>query len=561
MIDDRDLTCFFTRIVVRCEIWGRHPAVEGGANVAARLFKVVRTVDGQTLEPTLWFDVEDLLHYVAAHRRPSGIQRLSFQIYQALKNSVWSSYSIGFVRHAPNSQFRVVDWAQVDMLFDEVEETAAIVDTASPTGNSSNVGADNQNRNSTLLDADNVETTPVSASQAPDSIAPPSSLDGLRRLSRRLPDRYRRPALQFAAMQFQAGVALAYVGGTTARAAAIRLRYLLKPEVVDKPQPEEPIVVKDILLGNVARRGDVLASIGSPWFDDDYAARLSHVRSRLGMRIAVLVYDMIPVKRPEWCRRGTVRVFQHYYSTVLPLADTVFTISHNTAQDLMIWCREKGVALAPLPIVIPIGSGFKTTNVPTVDFGRATKALGLSRRYVLFVSTIEIRKNHILLFRVWRRLLEMMPRDAVPELVFAGAEGWLVRDLMQQITNSRSLDGKLRIVHNARDTDLVALYKGCMFTVFPSFYEGWGLPVTEALGFGKPCIAAGVSSIPEAGGNLVRYFDPGNLDDAVETIRAVIEDEADLADWTRRIQDKFRPVSWTESAQAIVAALQGVAAS
>ena len=61
------------------------------------------------------------------------------------------------------------------------------------------------------------------------------------------------------------------------------------------------------------------------------------------------------------------------------------------------------------------------------------------------------------------------------------------------------------------DADLKVLYEGCLFTLFPSFYEGWGLPVTESLAFGKPCIASNRSSIPEAGGKLARYIDPNNL--------------------------------------------------
>ena len=160
--------------------------------------------------------------------------------------------------------------------------------------------------------------------------------------------------------------------------------------------------------------------------------------------------------------------------------------------------------------------------------------------YVLFVSTLEARKNHALLFRVWRRLLSEMPREQVPTLVFAGRVGWLVADLMQQLENAEWLGGKIRLVRDPSDEELLALYRGCRFTLYPSLYEGWGLPVSESLALGRPCIASNRTSLPEAGGALARYFDPDDLDDACATIRAVIEDPEGLEAWRERVAREFR---------------------
>jgi glycosyltransferase involved in cell wall biosynthesis len=176
--------------------------------------------------------------------------------------------------------------------------------------------------------------------------------------------------------------------------------------------------------------------------------------------------------------------------------------------------------------------------------------------YALFVSTIEARKNHALLFRVWRRLLEEMPADRVPTLVFAGRVGWLIGDLMQQIANTDHLDGKLIIIEDPTDAELTALYRGCLFTLFPSFFEGWGLPVTESLAFGKPCIISNRTSLPEAGGKLARIFDPDNLHDAYHIIRQTIEDRPGLARWEAEVQREFQPVPWSATVEAILSGLQ-----
>jgi glycosyltransferase involved in cell wall biosynthesis len=148
-----------------------------------------------------------------------------------------------------------------------------------------------------------------------------------------------------------------------------------------------------------------------------------------------------------------------------------------------------------------------------------------------------------------------MPRDQVPSLVFAGRVGWLVDDLMRQISNTNNLDGKLILVENPTDAELVQLYKGCLFTLCPSFYEGWGLPVTESLALGKPCLISNLTSLPEAGGTLARSFDPDNLHDAYAAIRGVIDDRPGLAAWEAQVKREFKPVPWSATVDALLAGL------
>ena len=174
---------------------------------------------------------------------------------------------------------------------------------------------------------------------------------------------------------------------------------------------------------------------------------------------------------------------------------------------------------------------------------------------MLIVSTIEARKNHMLAFRTWRRLVEELPPDRVPTLVFAGRVGWMVQDLMQQLDNCQYLDGKVVVVPDPTDAELVALYRDCRFTLFPSLYEGWGLPVTESLSFGKLCIASDRTSLPEAGGAMCLYLDPDNITSATEIIRDACLDDALIAEREARIAADFHPVPWRRSAEALVGTL------
>jgi glycosyltransferase involved in cell wall biosynthesis len=111
------------------------------------------------------------------------------------------------------------------------------------------------------------------------------------------------------------------------------------------------------------------------------------------------------------------------------------------------------------------------------------------------------------------------------------------------------------LIENPTDAEVSALYQGCLFTLFPSFYEGWGLPVTESLAFGRPCLISDRTSLPEAGGNLARSFDPDNLNDAYDVIRGVIEDRAELARWETQIRREFKPVPWSATVEALLTGL------
>jgi glycosyltransferase involved in cell wall biosynthesis len=148
-----------------------------------------------------------------------------------------------------------------------------------------------------------------------------------------------------------------------------------------------------------------------------------------------------------------------------------------------------------------------------------------------------------------------MPAAGVPDLVFAGKPGWLTADFLQQMENTFWLNGRIKFVNSPPDAALAALYQGCLFTVFPSLYEGWGLPVTESLSFGKTVAASNRASIPEAGGAFCSYFDPEDLVAATAVIRGLIERPERVAELEARIAMQFRPPSWAETAAALVAAL------
>jgi glycosyltransferase involved in cell wall biosynthesis len=470
----------------------------------------------------LWIDVEDLFEYARGNKRPSGIQRLTFEIYKAMQARYGDTGLVQFVRHdTVRNGFRLVPWTHIAALFEALTEPE-IASSITPHG----------------------------------SIAPHSPARRLfRRLVHRLPPPLRLAVTDVLMAQIEALRAWSRLAGTLWQGGRHRFRRLavLQPPTGDCRTADCVTAMEgDGSFSDRAMQGDILLVLGSPWSHPDYARLVQRQRER-GLRFALLVYDLIPIRRPEWCERGLVRLFSSWLKDVLPLCDAVFAISRATAADVEAYARESEIAL-PCPVLaIPIGTGFGSGSSPvSVSRGRT---LPPPASYVLFVSTIEARKNHTLAFRVWRRLLEDLPAERVPTLVFAGRIGWLVDDLMRQIANTAYLHGKLVVIENPTDAELATLYSGCLFTLLPSFHEGWGLPVTESLAFGKPCIISNRTSLPEAGGGLARIFDPDNLHDAYQVIRGVIEDRAGLATWEAEVRREFKPVPWSVTVEAILAGL------
>ena len=143
----------------------------------------------------------------------------------------------------------------------------------------------------------------------------------------------------------------------------------------------------------------------------------------------------------------------------------------------------------------------------------------------------------------------------MPNLVFAGKIGWLVDDLLDDLQASDYLNGKIILLRGLSDAELQQAYRSCLFTVFPSLSEGWGLPIAESLAHGKFCVASNHTSIPEAGGNLVDYFDPLNEDDALAKIERPLIDPGYLAAREAQLRAEYRVRTWGDCVHALIGSL------
>jgi glycosyltransferase involved in cell wall biosynthesis len=464
--------------------------------------------------PTLWVDISDIFHYLRHHQRPSGIQRVAFELCRALLRLDNGAGRVRFtVRDGGPRELIVTDWSELETAFAQMAEAAVPMRPPPP-----------RKRSEFQVTGSTSEAT------ASEILKTGLALQG-------------RALLQIVRLPLALGLwAAQAIGDAGKRRAAAALAVSRKGMEISQAGMGKS-------LETVARPGDCLLVLGSPWFHPDYVKTARWARDELRLRFAILMHDLIPIRRPEWCDRGMIAAFTDWHRAVLPLADQIFANSRYTADDVTQWLTANGTP--PLNPAKPIPMGTGLPEAARAAAFSASPHLPPAGSYVLFVSTVEARKNHTLLFRVWRRLLSELPHDSVPTLVFAGNIGWLVADLMQQLENASWLGGKIRLVQQPSDEELSQLYRGCRFTVFPSFYEGWGLPVSESLAMGQPCIVSNTTALPESGGALARYFDPDHFDEAYAAIRTVLENPADLERWRAEVKRDFRAVTWDDSATAI----------
>lgn len=242
-----------------------------------------------------------------------------------------------------------------------------------------------------------------------------------------------------------------------------------------------------------------------------------------GQRLVVTVHDLAFVVHPELFPRRWRIMYRAALARVARSADAVIAVSRHTAQDLMrlTSLRPERVHVIPLAGSVPVPAG-------EVDVDPTLARLKVQRPYVVFVGTLEPRKNLVRLVRAYRRLAA---RGLPHRLVLAGPMGWESRPLLREI--HRAGPGEVVLTGRLDGEDSVdALYRGADAMAYPSLYEGFGLPVLEAMSRGVPCVVSTTSSLPEVAGDAALAVDPRSEQGIADGLELILTD-SDLAERLR----------------------------
>lgn len=315
------------------------------------------------------------------------------------------------------------------------------------------------------------------------------------------------------------------------------------PSAVDSsPSPRDSAAIEAIF-----QAGDVYVSMGLDWNQKDFK-HLAALKRRVGFRVVLFGYDTIPVTHPHLCSGDVSSYYASYFTDLAWCADVVLCISECTRRDLSALLDELG---APIPDLRVVRLGTEVGAATTAARSQVLETLA-GRPFLLFVSTLERRKNHEAIYRAYASLVDAGRRD-LPQVVFVGMPGWGVTELLSDLELDPRVQGYFHLLHHVSDEDLAALYRGALFTVYPSLYEGWGLPVAESLAYGKFCLASNAASIPEVGGDLVEYVDPWDVPAWADRLAYYVDHPSELAAREARIRTSHRPPSWDETGAFVLA--------
>ncbi|MBR0658861.1 glycosyltransferase family 4 protein [Neoroseomonas oryzicola] len=300
--------------------------------------------------------------------------------------------------------------------------------------------------------------------------------------------------------------------------------------------------------------GARLVNLGTSWWIKDYFLHVRHVARVYGVRYVPMIHDCIPLMTPEHCAPGLVEEFAQWFSGMVAMSDQAIANSEWSAGDAR---RIAGAALPGLPFdvaVMRLDADLKRDlGASAADAWPARPDLPeQGEPFVLCVGTIESRKNHLMLFNAWLALIRKHGAARVPRLVCIGKAGWLADAAMTLWKNSPALQDRVSIAHGIPDTVLATLYRHALFTVTNSHYEGWGLPVTESLSFGKVPVVARNTSLVEAGGEAAVYFEPGSEPDLGARLEQMIFDTEERTRREAALAATTRLRSWSEIADQMM---------
>jgi len=264
---------------------------------------------------------------------------------------------------------------------------------------------------------------------------------------------------------------------------------------------------------------------------------------RENARLVCLVHDLIPIQYPEYARPGGADLHARRMWTVASMADGIIANSQATLGALQPWLDRAG--RQPQAVVAHLGTEIRPYVAPHAS----------NRRYFVCVGTIEPRKNHLLLLHLWRAMAERSDPGAIPKLVLIGRRGWENEQVIDLLERCPALKDCVEEHAGLPDARVQALIAGARGLLLPSFAEGYGMPVSEALALGVPVLCSDLPALREAGGEVPLFLDPL---DGPAWLRAIEDlsspDSAERAAQMRRMTGWKAP-TWPEHIAIVLALL------
>ena len=251
-------------------------------------------------------------------------------------------------------------------------------------------------------------------------------------------------------------------------------------------------------------KGCFLFNVGHSGLESD---AYINMLERKQLKPIFMVHDLIPITHPQYCRAGEQSKHLRRMHNAVRSASGIVCNSQATLHDLQRLCEERGWVMPPTVVALLAPEPLMANRVAAPE----------GQPYFVYVSTIEPRKNHQMLLQAWIKLAHQLG-DAAPRLVLIGQTGWDYNDVMDLLASSNVLKRLVTHISDCSDADMVGTLNGARALLFPSFTEGFGMPLVEALALGLPVIASDLPVFREFAGNIPDYIDVADENRWIQTI-------------------------------------------
>lgn len=290
---------------------------------------------------------------------------------------------------------------------------------------------------------------------------------------------------------------------------------------------------KDVAYGWIFPHagGNALLHTAQMWITTRHYARQLRWT---GVRPVFFIHDLLPIRHPEFFAAGDDADHHAHLGAVLSVARGVVVNSEDTRRALENYANERSIRCPPL-VVAPLAS--------SLEPGEDSAARPSQVPYFVMVGTIEPRKNHLLLLNLWRELV-LGGAERLPHLYVVGQRGWECENVIDLLERSEPLRGYVHERGHCNDAELANLLRHAQALLMPTFAEGYGLPVAEALAVGTPVIASDLPPFREIAGDIPEYADPIDGSRWRELILDYAKPDSALRAAQLERMKGYRPMTW-----------------